>query len=142
MREITQSPYDDTCHEDDASHLLQVLLTLFPGMAAYRLPGREAVRRQLHYEWGIFALHHETGKDAAQYHGKEDADEIERYHDERTVLDGKERSDDHDVDWQTSRTAHQWQYQHRYQTGTVTLDGSCCHHGWYVTSESHNQRDE
>ena len=82
VREVTQSPDDDTCHEDDATHLLQVLLTLFPGMAAYRLPGREAVRRQLHHEWGIFALHHETGKDAAQYHGKEDADEIERYHDE------------------------------------------------------------
>ena len=77
VREVAQSPNDDTCHEDDTTHLLEILLAFLPSMATDRLPGRETVRWQLHHEWGILALDNETGEDAAQYHCHEDAHEIE-----------------------------------------------------------------
>ena len=56
MWEVAQCPYNDTGHQDNASHLLQVFLTFLPGMAPDGLWCWPAIRWQLHHKWCILAL--------------------------------------------------------------------------------------
>ena len=142
MGEVSQRPHDDACHEDDATHLLQVLLAFLPGVSAYSFPGREAVGWQLHDERRVLALDDEAGEYAAQYDGKQDADEIERHHDERAILQGEEGSYHHDVDRQTRRTAHQRQDEHGDESRAMALDGACRHDGWHIAAKAHDEWDE
>ena len=112
MGEITQRPYDDGGHENDASHLLQVLLAFLPCMAQDCLDSRETVGWELHHEGSVLTFYYILGEDTADDDGQQDSDGIERNHDEALVLHCKEGSHNHDVDRQTCRTTHQRQHHH------------------------------
>ena len=54
--EIAESPDNDRSYKDDASHLLEILLTFLPRVAPDGFRRRPAIRRQFHDERRIFAF--------------------------------------------------------------------------------------
>ena len=80
VREITQCPYYDTCNENDAAHLFQVLFSLLPCMPSYGFCCREAVGWEFHYERRIFAFEQMFAEQTAENYGHDDAHDVKRHH--------------------------------------------------------------
>src|SRR5574344_2201465 len=73
---VTQKPYKDGCHEDNASHLFQVLLAFFPCMSADGLCRRKTVGWKLHHKRRVVTFDHKSTKQSAHHYGQQYADGI------------------------------------------------------------------
>ena len=92
---VAKCPDDDGGDEDDAAHLLEVLLAFLPGVAPDGFGGGPAVGRQLHDEGGVLALDDEAREEAGDEDGHEDADGVERDHHPGAPLGREEGAHDH-----------------------------------------------
>ena len=98
MREITQSPDHYRRHHDDAAHLAQIFLSLFPCVACDGLGRGETVGWEFHHKWRVFALDDMAREDAAYEGCDSDADEVEREHDKRLLARCEKDGGNHDID--------------------------------------------
>ena len=103
---------------------------------------RETVWRQLHNKRRVVALDDPAAQDACHDDCQEDADGIERHHDEALVAHGEEGCGYHDVYGQSCRAGHHGQHEHGDESRAASLDGACGHDGRHVAAESHDERDE
>ena len=142
MRKIAQCPHDDTCHEDDTSHLFEILLSFLPRMAGDGFRRRPTIRGQFHHEGSVLALDDERREQFADDDRHEDAYHIKRDHDPRPILQREERAGNHDIDRQSRRTTHERKYHHGDKARAFALDGSCGHDGRNVASKAHDERYE
>ena len=142
MREISKCPDDDTCHEDDTAHLLQILLAFLPCMSRDSLCRGHSIGRKLHDKWGIFAPHKPFAEDAAHHHGGEYAEHIEADDNQTLVSHVEAHRRNHYIDRQSRRTAHHRKDEHGDNARALALDSAGGHHGGHIATESHNQRDE
>ena len=140
VREIAQEPYSDRTYQDDAAHLLQILLSLFPGVAEDRFCRRDAVWRKLHDERKVVILE-ETAHYLCCKYGK---DYSKRIHSQqhKSCIPREEGSGDEYVDRHASGTGHQRNDEHRYQTALRAFDGPGGHYSRDVASEAHDHRYE
>ena len=81
-------------------------------MAQHCLHGRHTVGGKFHHKGRIVALDEETAQQPAHHHGHQDADDIEGNHNHGLILDGKEGTDNHDVDGQSGRATHKREDEH------------------------------
>ena len=97
-------------YEDDAGHLVQVLLAFLPGVAEDGLGGRDAVGRELHDEGQVVVLDeaaHHLGRDD----GHDDAEGVKAEEHERAVA--REEGPGHeDVHGQAAGAGHHGDDEH------------------------------
>ena len=72
MGEVAEEPDDDRGYEDDAGHLVQILLAFLPGVAEDGLGGRDSVGREFHDEGQVVVL-----DEAAHHLGRDDGHDDE-----------------------------------------------------------------
>ena len=142
LREITQSPDNDTGHENDATHLLEILSAFLPSVPQDGLASGKTIGRQLHDERHVGPRDEKSTEKPTYHHRHEDTHHVKRNHDGRTIFKSEERSRYHDVNRQPGRTAHHRQNEHRDQSAAPALNRSRGHDGRHVAAESHDQWDE
>ena len=140
VREIAEEPQGHRTYQDDAAHLLQILLSLFPGMTQDGLRGRNAVRRQLHHERQVVILE-EKAHDLRRNNRQHYAEGIKPEHDQTRMMWEEGARDEH-IHRHAARAGHQRNDQHRYQTALRALYRPCRHDRRHIASEAHDHRDE
>ena len=75
VREISQEPYHHREDQDHSAHLLEILLSLLPGVSEYGLCSRNTIRREFHHEREVVILE-EAAHYPRRHDGKQDSQGI------------------------------------------------------------------
>ena len=140
IREITEEPDDHRADQNDSTHLLKVLTSLFPCMSEYGFSCRYTVRRKFHNEWQVVLLE-ECTHNLCSHNSKHDSKSIKSQKNQAGIL-REEGTRNKYIDRHSSCTRHQRNDEHRNQTALPVLNGSGCHYCRHIAAESHDHRNE
>ena len=140
VREISQEPYHHRANQDDAAHLLKILLTLLPGVSENRFCCRHPIWRQFHHKRQIILLK-EIAEDLGSKNCHKDSQGIHSQQHQPGIL-REEGSRNQDIYRHSARTRHKRNYQSSDKSALRTLDGAGRHDRRHIASESHYHRDE
>ena len=104
--ERLKEPDDERCEENDRERTLEEVLRLVPEQLADVFRARQTVVRQLHDERNRLAAEHRAAQEQRHQQSHEDAAEVKRGHDERTVFREK-CGGEKGIDRQFGRAAHE-----------------------------------
>ena len=140
IREVAEKPDHHRKDENNSTHLLEILATLFPRMSEDRLCCRDTVWRKLHYKRKIILLeeaaHNLCSNDCQEYTQSIQAKQ------HQSGMFREESSCDENVHRHSAGTRHQRNDKHRDDTALPVLDGSGCHDCRDITAEAHDHRNE
>ena len=132
---------DDRSDENQSSHLTQILLRTLPHMSQDSSEGRYAVGWKLHNERCLILAEEEFAEQSCGDYSHHNAQHIYAK-EHQSCVRGEECAYQQQIDRESSTARYEWVYQYGYQSAGVTLDGACRHNSRYVTTKTHNHRDE
>ena len=139
VREILQRPDDDGGHQNDRTHLLEVLHALVPHVDDGVAEGRDTVGRQLHYELVALLLEGRLFDNQRGDNGHHHPEKVDGGEDQPLML-REEGGNEEQIDGQPRRTGHEGHGDDGEDAVLTVFERARGHDGRHTAAETDNIR--